>query len=71
MKGAARHVPVTSMSVAILMTLVAGALCLGMISVLVLLGPKPDEGNGEEAAFGFEEEFFDFGGPVIDLEPTR
>ncbi|MGU3388937.1 hypothetical protein ACLBYG_30890 [Methylobacterium sp. D53M] len=57
------------MSIAILMALVAGALCLGMMSVLVPLGPKPEA--DEDATFGFEDEFFDLGGPVIDLEPTR
>jgi hypothetical protein len=59
------------MSVALLMALIAGALCLGVISVLVPLGPKPNEDYAEEAVFGFEEEFLDIGGLVIDLEPTR
>jgi hypothetical protein len=57
------------MSIAILMALVAGALCLGMMSVLVPLGPKPEA--DEDAISGFEDEFFKVGGPVIDLEPTR
>ncbi|KTS10788.1 hypothetical protein SB2_12020 [Methylobacterium radiotolerans] len=61
------------MSLAILMALVAGALCLGMLSVLVPLSPKPDLDTGEAdaATFGFEEEFFNVGGAVINLEPTR
>jgi hypothetical protein len=59
------------MSIAILMALVAGALCLGMMSTLVPLGTRRDDGDGEEAAFGFEDEFFDLNGPVIDMEPAR
>lgn len=57
------------MSIAILMALVAGALCLGMLSAFVQVRPKADE--GEDAPFGFEDEFFDLGGPVIDMEPSR
>jgi len=71
MKPSARRGSVASMSVAILMALVAGALCLGMLSAIVPMGPKPDLDTREDPAFGFEDEFFDIGGPVIDLEPTR
>ncbi|MDP4006916.1 hypothetical protein [Methylobacterium sp. NEAU K] len=56
------------MSVAILVALVAGALCLGMLSSLVPLGRRDEE---DEAAtlLHREGEFFDVGGPIIDLEP--
>ncbi|SEO74437.1 hypothetical protein SAMN02799625_03787 [Methylobacterium sp. UNC300MFChir4.1] len=66
---AARRESVVRTSAAILMALVAGALSLGMMSVLVPLGPKPEADR--DATFGFEDEFFDVGGPVIDMEPTR
>jgi hypothetical protein len=56
------------MSLAILMALIAGALCLGMFSVLVPFGNKHDQDDKE---LGFEDEFFDVGGPVIDMEPSR
>lgn len=56
------------MSLAILMALLAGALCLGMLSALMPLGSGRDEDDG---SFGYEDEFFDVGGPVIDMEPTR
>lgn len=66
-----RRRSIATMSLAILIALVAGALCLGMLSAVVPLDPKPDLDTGEAAAFGFEDEFFDLGGPVIDLELTR
>ncbi|MCJ2067256.1 hypothetical protein MKK75_00270 [Methylobacterium sp. J-030] len=56
------------MSVAILAALIAGALCLGMLSMLVPLGRQPEE---DDETFGFEDEFFDLDGPVIDMEPAR
>lgn len=56
------------MSLAILMALIAGALCLGMLSALIPLGSGRDEDDG---ALGYEDEFLDVGGPVIEMEPTR
>jgi hypothetical protein len=58
------------MSVAILMALLSGALCLGMFSVLVPLGPRPDP-DEENDAFGYEDDFYDLNGPVIDMEPAH
>lgn len=58
------------MSIAILMALLSGALCLGMVSVLVPLGPRPDP-DEENNAFGYEDEFYDLNGPVIDMEPAH
>ncbi|MHB2207848.1 hypothetical protein [Methylobacterium sp. CM6257] len=57
------------MSIAILVALVAGALCLGVLSSLVPLGRRQAE--EVEDGLPFEDEFFDMGGPVIDLEPRR
>ncbi|MGH1573623.1 hypothetical protein ACRAWG_26920 [Methylobacterium sp. P31] len=56
------------MSIAILVALVAGALCLGVLSSLVPFGRRQEE---VEDSLPFEDEFFDVGGPVIDLEPHR
>jgi hypothetical protein len=55
------------MSVAILVALIAGALCLGMLSSLLPFGRR-DEAE-EEMLLPGEGEFFDLGGPIIDLEP--
>lgn len=57
------------MSIAILVALVAGALCLGIVSSLVPFGRRDEIELGE--GLSFEDEFFDVGGPVIDLEPNR
>lgn len=59
------------MSVAILTALIAGALCLGMFSVVIPLGPRRDLDDGDDEAFGYEDEFYDVNGPVIDMEPAR
>ena len=59
------------MSVAILTSLIAGALCLGMVSVVIPLGPRRDQDDGDDGAFGYEDEFYDLSGPVIDMEPAR
>lgn len=50
------------------MALIAGALCLGMMSALVPLSRRSDEDDG---ALWYEDEFFDLNGPVIDMEPAR
>ncbi len=55
------------MSVAILVALIAGALCLGMLSSLLPFG-RGDEDEGEMLQPG-ESDLFDYGGPIIDLEP--
>lgn len=52
------------------MALISGALCLGMFSIVVPLGPRPDP-NDEDDAFGYEDEFYDLNGPVIDMEPAH
>ncbi|MCJ2057288.1 hypothetical protein MKL09_12060 [Methylobacterium sp. J-048] len=54
------------MSVAILVALIAGALCLGMLSSLLPFGRR---GEDEEMLLPDESDFFDIGGPIIDLEP--
>ncbi|CAA2158958.1 hypothetical protein [Methylobacterium brachiatum] len=54
------------MSVAILVALIAGALCLGMLSSLLPFGRRDEE---EELTLPGEGEFFDVDGPIIDLEP--
>ncbi|MCJ2124171.1 hypothetical protein [Methylobacterium sp. J-077] len=59
------------MSVAILTALIASALCLGMFSVVIPLGPRRDQDDGDDEAFGYEDEFYDLNGPVIDMEPVR
>jgi hypothetical protein len=57
------------MSIAILIAFIAGALCLGVLSSIV---PLRRRGEDElEESLSFEDEFFDVGGPVIDLEPNR
>lgn len=57
-----------TMTLALLVALIAGALCLGMMSALLPL-QRPRE-EIELAEFN-EDEFFDIGGPVIDLQATR
>ena len=57
------------MSIAILIAFVAGALCLGVLSSIVPFRRREDD-ELEEGLL-FEDEFFDVGGPVIDLEPSR
>ncbi|MHC2106532.1 MULTISPECIES: hypothetical protein [unclassified Methylobacterium] len=52
------------MSVAILVALIAGALCLGMLSSILPSGRRDED---EELAC--ENDYFDIGGPVIDLKP--
>ena len=56
------------MSVAIIAALIAGALCLGMLSMLVPLRRRSEV---DDETFGFEDEFLDLNGPVIDMEPAR
>ncbi|WP_457105191.1 hypothetical protein [Methylobacterium sp. P5_C11] len=56
------------MTLALLAALVAGAMCLGMISVLVPLQRRQEE---VELANLDEDDFFDIGGPIIDLQVTR
>ncbi|MBE7245402.1 MAG: hypothetical protein INR63_10640 [Actinomycetospora chiangmaiensis] len=57
------------MRIAILIAFIAGALCLGVLSSIV---PLRRRGEDElEESLSFEDEFFDVGGPVIDLEPNR
>ena len=48
--------------------MLAGALSLGMLSAALPLGRQRED---VELAPLFEVEFFDVGGPVIDLEPTH
>ena len=57
------------MSIAIFVALVAGALCLGGLSSLLPFRRREDDDRNHDLAF--EDEFFDVGGPVIDLEPRR
>ena len=57
------------MSIAIFVALVAGALCLGGASSLLPFRRRDD--RDLEQDFVYEDEFFDVGGPVIDLEPRR
>ena len=57
------------MSIAIFVALVAGALCLGGLSSLLPFRRQEDEDLKRD--FAYEDEFFDVGGPVIDLEPRR
>lgn len=57
------------MSIAILVALVAGALCLGVLSSLMPFQRREEEELEDGPVF--EDEFFDIGGPVIDLEPNR
>ncbi|MEE7448686.1 hypothetical protein MRF4_13205 [Methylobacterium radiotolerans] len=57
------------MSIAILIAFVAGALCLGILSALIPFGRR--DGEELEEALPYEDEFFDVGGPVIDLEPRH
>ncbi len=56
------------MTVAILVALLAGALSLGVLSA-VSFGRREeiDLGDGDPS----DEEIFDLGSPVIDLEPQR
>jgi hypothetical protein len=56
------------MSLALLVAMLAGALSLGMLSAVLPLGRRRED---VELAPLFEVEFFDVGGPVIDLEPTH
>ncbi|SFM21799.1 hypothetical protein [Methylobacterium pseudosasicola] len=55
------------MSVAILVALIAGALCLGMLSSLLPFGRRDEE--EEEMHVPGEKDLFDLAGPIIDLEP--
>ena len=57
------------MSIAVLIAFVAGALCLGVLSSILPFRRK--EERELEENLSFEDEFFDIGGPVIDLEPNR
>ncbi|MGT2479395.1 hypothetical protein ACU4GR_12125 [Methylobacterium oryzae CBMB20] len=57
------------MSIAILVAFVAGALCLGVLSSLMPFRRREEEELEDGPVF--EDEFFDVGGPVIDLEPNR
>ena len=57
------------MSIAIFVALVAGALCLGGLSSLLPFRRREDDDRNHDLAF--EDEFFDVGGLVIDLEPRR
>jgi hypothetical protein len=57
------------MSIAILVALVAGALSLGVLSSVVPFGRR--DSDEPDDALAFEDEFFDVGGPVIDLEPRH
>ncbi len=54
------------MSFALLAALIAGTLCLGMLSALMPLGQRRED---VELGALDEDNFFDVGGPVIDLEP--
>lgn len=54
------------MSFAIMIALVAGALCLGVLSALLPFGGR--EAEEPQDLLPYEDEFFDLGGPVIDLE---
>ena len=55
------------MSVAILVALIAGALCLGMVSSLLPMGRRDED--DADTLFPCEGEVFEIGGPIIDLEP--
>ncbi|MEE7448493.1 hypothetical protein MRF4_12010 [Methylobacterium radiotolerans] len=57
-----------TMTLALLTVLIAGAVCLGMISALVPLRQPRVE---IELADLNEDEFFEIGGPIIDLQATR
>jgi hypothetical protein len=57
------------MSLAILAALVAGAMCLGILSSLVPLARRDADGADELPLY--EDDFFDVGGPIIDLDPRR
>ncbi|KAA0123357.1 hypothetical protein SAMN02799622_02698 [Methylobacterium sp. UNC378MF] len=57
------------MSIAILVAFVAGALCLGILSALMPFGRRETEEL--EEVLPYEDDFFDVGGPVIDLEPRH
>lgn len=57
-----------TMTLALFAALIAGAVCLGMISALVPLQRPRQE---TEFADLNEDEFFDIGGPIIDLQATR
>jgi hypothetical protein len=56
------------MTFAILAVLITGAVCLGMLSALMPLRQPCEE---VELADLSQDEFFDIGGPIIDLEATR
>ncbi|MDE3749945.1 hypothetical protein [Methylobacterium radiotolerans] len=56
------------MTLALFAALIAGAVCLGIISALVPLQRPRQE---IELADLNEDEFFDIGGPIIDLQATR
>ncbi|MBE7244336.1 MAG: hypothetical protein INR63_05250 [Actinomycetospora chiangmaiensis] len=53
------------MSIAILFGLFVGAICLGGLSSLLPFGRRGDDDMDQTLAY--EDEFFDVGGPVIDL----
>ncbi|MCJ2048660.1 hypothetical protein [Methylobacterium sp. J-070] len=57
------------MSIAIFVALAAGAFCLGGLSSLLPFGRR--EEDEPDHTLSYEAEFFDVGGPVIDLEPHR
>ncbi|MGH1589912.1 hypothetical protein ACRBEV_18215 [Methylobacterium phyllosphaerae] len=56
------------MTLALLAALVAGAMCLGMISAFVPLQRRQE---AVELADLDEDDFFDIGGPIIDLQAMR
>ncbi|MGU3464920.1 hypothetical protein ACLBXO_08685 [Methylobacterium sp. C33D] len=56
------------MTFAFLVALIAGALCLGVLSALLPFRQRREE---IELAPMFDDEWFDVGGPIIDLEPIR
>ncbi|WP_173009150.1 hypothetical protein [Methylobacterium sp. P1-11] len=56
------------MTLALLAALLAGALCLGMLSTFLPLRPRRED---IELAPVLDDEFFDVSGPIIDLEPIR
>lgn len=43
---------------------------LRYVPVLVPLSPRPDS-DEEDDAFGYEDEFYNLNGPVIDMEPAH
>ncbi|MEE7463414.1 hypothetical protein SAMN02799625_01499 [Methylobacterium sp. UNC300MFChir4.1] len=57
-----------TMTLALLAVLIAGALCLGMISAFLPFQRPREE---IELAEFTDDEFFDIGGPIIDLQATR